>query len=390
MDLQVIKQNAPVTFIETDKGWTGPKEGVALCLSGGGYRAMVFHLGALIRLNEAGLLQGIKRVSSVSGGSITAGVLGLHWAKLNFADGRATNLTEQVVEPVCHLASHTIQWCAALRGLIWPAWAGTTVAAFYDKHLFHGATLQDLPSDTEGPRFVINATSLQTGVLWRFSKPYMADYRVGWVANPDLRLAVAVSASSGFPPFLSPIKLKFKTGQVLDTEGADLHQKPYTCHAILCDGGVYDNLGLETAWKSYKTILVSDGGAKMEASPNPRSNWISQVSRLLQGMLPEQIGKLRKRQLIGSYTAEEGSFHRDGTYWGIRSHVEDYKLADAFECPVQATEELAAVPTGLKALEAQLQERIINWGYAICDTAIRKHYNPNIPKGCFPFPNAGL
>src|SRR5262249_61574641 len=50
-----------------------PEPGMALCLSGGGYRAMIFHVGVLWRLNEAGLLGSLKRVSSVSGGSITAG-----------------------------------------------------------------------------------------------------------------------------------------------------------------------------------------------------------------------------------------------------------------------------------------------------------------------------
>jgi len=54
-----------------------PEEGIALCLSGGGYREMLFHLGGIIRLNETGHLKEIARVSSVSGGSITAGVLGL-------------------------------------------------------------------------------------------------------------------------------------------------------------------------------------------------------------------------------------------------------------------------------------------------------------------------
>ena len=49
-----------------------PPSGIALCLSGGGYRAMVFHLGALWRLNELGFLPKLARVSSVSGGSITA------------------------------------------------------------------------------------------------------------------------------------------------------------------------------------------------------------------------------------------------------------------------------------------------------------------------------
>src|SRR5215470_5372477 len=55
----------------------GPQPCVALCLSGGGYRAMLFHVGVLWRLNELGWLARLDRVSSVSGGSITAGVLAL-------------------------------------------------------------------------------------------------------------------------------------------------------------------------------------------------------------------------------------------------------------------------------------------------------------------------
>src|SRR5258708_21713934 len=65
-----------------DKPPGQPEEGIGLALSGGGYRAMVFHIGALIRLNEVGLLRKIKRISSVSGGSITAGQLGTEWEAL--------------------------------------------------------------------------------------------------------------------------------------------------------------------------------------------------------------------------------------------------------------------------------------------------------------------
>src|SRR5258705_5433838 len=83
----------PVRFLETDDRLANPAPGVALCLSGGGYRAMLFHLGALWRLNDAGLLRGLVRVSSVSGGSITAGVLGLKWKQLQFNENNvATNL----------------------------------------------------------------------------------------------------------------------------------------------------------------------------------------------------------------------------------------------------------------------------------------------------------
>src|SRR5947209_5408833 len=69
-----------------------PEDGIAVCLSGGGFRAMLFHLGALWRLNELGYLPKLDRVSSVSGGSITAGVLGLAWPSFSFdPHGVATN-----------------------------------------------------------------------------------------------------------------------------------------------------------------------------------------------------------------------------------------------------------------------------------------------------------
>ena len=51
------------------------RAGVALCLSGGGFRATLFHLGALRRLNETGVLAKVDTISSVSGGSIMAAFL---------------------------------------------------------------------------------------------------------------------------------------------------------------------------------------------------------------------------------------------------------------------------------------------------------------------------
>src|SRR4051812_3822004 len=77
-----------------------PTRGVALCLSGGGYRAMLFHAGALWRLNELGWLRKLDRVSSVSGGSLTAGVLGHSWNDLTFENDVATNFVSLVVKPL--------------------------------------------------------------------------------------------------------------------------------------------------------------------------------------------------------------------------------------------------------------------------------------------------
>src|SRR5438270_4701255 len=96
----------PIRFISADDALRSPRPGIALCLSGGGYRAMVFHLGALLRLNEVGILNRIIRISSVSGGSITAGMLGLKWKGLIFdSTGIATNLTTEVIEPIYQFAN---------------------------------------------------------------------------------------------------------------------------------------------------------------------------------------------------------------------------------------------------------------------------------------------
>jgi NTE family protein len=200
------------------------RPGVGLCLSGGGYRAMVFHVGVLWRLNELGYLPQLERVSSVSGGSITAGVLGARWGSLAFDPaGVAKSFDDQVVRPLRDLASRTIDAKAMIGGALLPGTIGEAVAAAYDKHLFGGATLQNLP---DRPRFVINATSVQSGALWRFSKPYMADYRVGRVPNPRISLAVAVGASSAFPPVLSPATLELPRGLVQPTRS---RTRPRSC-----------------------------------------------------------------------------------------------------------------------------------------------------------------
>ncbi len=57
---------------------------IGLSLSGGGYRATLFSLGSLIRINESGLLKKIKTITSVSGGSITSGKLNHAWKNLHF------------------------------------------------------------------------------------------------------------------------------------------------------------------------------------------------------------------------------------------------------------------------------------------------------------------
>jgi len=347
---------------------------------------MLFPVGALWRLNEAGMLSRLQHVSSVSGGSITAGVLAMNWGKLDFDPGRGVSqqFQEQLVAPVRQLAGQTLDEGSVIGGLLSPfSSIGDKVADAYRKHLFGEATLQDLP---DAPRFVINATNVQSGALWRFLKPYMRDYRVGEVRNPKISLAVAVAASSAFPSVLSPARLKLDPADFTPNTGLDLQSEPYTSHVVLTDGGVYDNLGLETAWKRYQTILVSDGGAKMAAEPEPKADWVHHSIRFLD-VIDNQVRSLRKRQLIDSYVANL----RQGAYWGIRTLIADYQLADPLNCPPDKTAELAGVPTRLKRLEPEVQERLINWGYAVCDAALRKHVRPELPRPAdFPYPAVGV
>ena len=380
----VVEGLSPVRRLPTDPPGDAPEPGIALCLSGGGYRAMVFHVGALWRLNELGWLPKLDRVSTVSGGSITAGVLAHGWSQLAFdGDGYGQGFEQAVVAPIRKLAGKTIDVSAGLKGIFLPGSVASFVARRYDRELFGGTTLQSLP---DRPRFVFNATNLQSGVLWRFSKSYMWDYRVGKIPQPDEKLSIAVAASSAFPPFLSPMRLKLSPGDYEQGTGTDLEDEAYQRRPALADGGVYDNLGLETAWKRYSTVLVSDGGGRISAKERIRTNWVLQATRVL-GVIDSQVRALRKRQIVGGFAAGL----REGAYWSIWSHLADFALADALQVADAAATELARTPTRLAKLEAPHQERLINWGYAVCDTAMRAHVIPGTPlPGSLPYPGTGV
>ena len=380
---------APVEQIATDATEPAPQPGIALCLSGGGYRAMLFHLGTLWRLNEVGYLTRLDRVSSVSGGSITAGVLGLAWPRLAFDEvGVGQGFGQEVVAPVRDLADETIDISSVLRGLLGPGSANDQVVRAYKKHLYGDQTLQDLP---DRPRFVINATNIQSGVLWRFSKPYIRDYRVGEIRNPTVDVAVAVAASSAFPPVLSPAVLEFEDDAYTPGSGLDLQRPPFTTEVFLADGGVYDNLGLETAWKRFTTILVSDGGGHLSPEEESARDWPRHGLRIV-SLVDHQVRSLRKRQVVASFKLDPSqAAHRDGAYWGIRSHIDHFELADALPCPSDQTTALAETPTRLSSLSPEQQERLINWGYAACDAGMRKHVEPGLPPPAgFPYPDAGV
>jgi len=358
---------------------------IGLALSGGGYRAMLFSLGSVWRLNEMGWLSKLDMITSVSGGSILNGVLATRWSRLRWEDRRAgrvaVNFAEEVATPVRKLAGHTLDVFAGIEGILSIfSTVSDKVTERYDEHLFQGARLQDVPPFEKGktPRFLFYATSLQTGSSVRIERKRLADYRIGEIPNPKLPIARVVAASSAFPPVLSPVELKVDPDHWQQLPGAFLfNEKAYRKRLLLTDGGVYDNMGLEAIWDRCHTVLVSDAGAPLDMQEDPSTDWTRQAMRVLD-IVTEQTRALRKRHLVQDFQqTHEGPIDnpnaapiRNGTYWGITTKIDRYGV-NALARDSATTAALQAIRTRLNEFSVEEQGRLINWGYALADAAMR-------------------
>jgi NTE family protein len=374
-----------------------------LALSGGGYRAMLFNLGSVWRLNELGWLRTLDMITSVSGGSILNGVLATRWSKLSWnAGGVATNFAPIVAEPIQAIAGQTLDLFAGIEGIasIFSSISDKVTKA-YDKKLFHGARLQKDVSPYEPgktPRFLFYATSLQTGSSVRIERKRLADYKIGEIPSPDLPVARVVAASSAFPPVLSPVELELDPSSWRSLPGAFLSNRDdLKRRLLLTDGGVYDNMGLEAIWDRCETVLVSDAGAPLDIDADPPTDWTRQAIRVLD-IVTEQTRALRRRGLMQDFqqTQEEGRSDstptkRKGTYWGIRTKISAYALPDAMTSDNTTTESLQHIRTRLNEFTPTEQGRLINWGYALTDAGMRKYVDPtNAVPGAWPVPQFPL
>ena len=120
----------------------------------------------------------------------------------------------------------------------------------------------------------------------------------------------------------------------------------------------------------------------MQPEPKPDSNWAGHSIRILD-VVDNQVRALRKRQLIAAFRTGE----RRGTYWGIRTDIADYGLDDALPFPSADSLALANIKTRLRAMKSAQQERLITWGYAVCDAGLRKHVEADlVPTPKLPYP----
>lgn len=352
---------------------------VGLSLSGGGFRATLFHLGAIRRLNEFGILPKLTTVTSVSGGSILNGFLASRLAAPmtnGIGDYQAA-----VSNPMRQFCSLDIRRWLALEAFVPGLHNSDGLAKQYDQHLTGGKLLADIYPT---PVHTFCTTDLAYGVDWTFTKKDCGDWQAGRQPTPaDWTLGTAVAASSCFPPVFKPLHLSLDPAKLV---GGSAAPGPTRDKCVLeitfSDGGVYDNLGLEPIWKNHEIVLSSDGGALFPHSGDTGFAW--EVSRFIS--IPEnQALALRKRWLISNFDSGQ----LKGTYWGIGSSRQSYGLPGGYSKDL-ASQYIAGIRTDLDSFSDAEASILENHGYWLADAAIQTHAKDlmpgNVPDLKVPYP----
>ena len=369
--------------------------GQGLALSGGGYRASLFHLGVTRRLHELGILQNITRLSSVSGGSILAGHLSHRMLERGATRLAFEDWETEVAAPFRRMVRKDIRTGLFVRhaawNWVWPApRARGLERAFRSK--IGARRLVDLPKrDAGGIEFIFLATNIEKGTPWRFTAEKIGTY----TTPPDMTIAEAVAASACFPPIFGPIKIK-KNGKTI---------------AHLTDGGVYDNTGMEPVWNSNKVVLVSDAGTPFDFQV---PKWFgSRIMRYVD-IGRNQVGALRRRAIIRRLNRRYQTMRRDegpspcalaeqddcylrthratdkpsGAFWRLASKKAGFceNCSEEFEQETSKLEQdwygyseeicdslIAEMRTDMDSFTRAEARILENHGYYMADLAIRRH-----------------
>ena len=306
----------------------------SVAISGGGHRASLFGLGALMYLADSGLNAEVTSIASVSGGSLTNGYLGAH---VDYTTVSGSQFCDEVKPLVKRCAVQgTVQWApeavALLAGIFLGlalavgAWflpvaewlqlvlclAGLALALaliearsvvadrIFRRLLFtkpDGTTvrLKDLrPPVTH----VLCATEVQSKVHAYFSRAfaYSYDYGVSTGAG-DLQLSTAVQASACFPGGFPPRSLSAKKLGFTEEHTA----------LWLVDGGVYDNMGEQWAQR-FASRMKGNAELAAVAGPAPdnllvvnasaREGWSAAAALMRVPLLGELLTLLREKSIL--------------------------------------------------------------------------------------------
>lgn len=301
---------------------------IALTLSGGGIRAVLFHLGVLSCLAEKSLLERVRYVSTVSGGTLLAGLVfklnGYQWPSSQQFRGSVVPALKRV------LSTTNLQRSALIR-LLYPwNWRylpfRANVLASTIAHVWGiSEPISRLPPT---PIWAINATTVETGRRWRFrvsdethasSRFGMGDGEVGYTFDRDFPLASAMATSAAFPGGISPLVLgtaghNWYVPNFDDRSQPPEKVSPKFASYHLADGGVYDNLGFEPVFDASSRriraesgcdyIIASDAGAPLKTEAwGPISQLLGFNLRTV-NIMSSQQRDLRVRTLVGAIVSK--------------------------------------------------------------------------------------
>ena len=380
---------------------------IGLALSGGGFRATVFHLGVLARLAEGKQLEQTSLLSTVSGGSLCAGLVftlnDLRWPSSDEYRARVLPEARRL------LMTHDLQHSLLLRALRSP-WSifdtrADDVSALIQKHWGIVANLSDLPAH---PRWIINATCCETGKNWRFERFRMGDYLFGY--SNDTRntpISDAMAASAGFPGLIGPLVFdprpykwfKYRTEPTSQVEFTSPEEQvlrktapvePLFTQLHLWDGGVYDNHGLEglhdfiTGWsREIDFLIVSDGAGR--SKPEKYRRGIRALMRIATGIMMDQVRSLRSRAVIERMVNhnDPGVFLQTGNTCtdvlaAAGKHGDIPNLAPG--CLNEAeTRSAAEMPTVIRSLNQVEFDRLFRHGFEVADYTLYAYHPDRYP-----------
>ncbi len=237
---------------------------IGLALSGGGFRATLYHLGLVRFLRDAKLLSQVTHITSVSGGSIFAAHLALNWDRYNGSphefDAAASDIISMVRLDIRNRIARRfpltipLRWPRRLLGLSNRKLSRTGLLEYhYEKYLYGDTSLFELPKK---PQLHILATNLSEGCLCSFARDGLlivrrqpeGTFRIDRIRAGLATVPMAVTASSAFPGFFPPLELT----------GADVGASGEFGRQAYIDGGVFDNLGVRMFRCLERSLLAEN------------------------------------------------------------------------------------------------------------------------------------
>lgn len=320
-----------------------------MALSGGGVRAAAFHAGVLQYLAEQEKLEHVTHISSVSGGSLFTGLV--YSSNSNAWPDSQHYLSVSLPHVRNILTTTNLQYNALARLILIPFnWrfllSRANVVAQTIRSLWGvSGVLSDIG---ERPIWSINGTTAETGKRFRFKASQFGDYLIGYAAAPTFPLSKAIAVSAAFPGGVGPLSIKtheFKWLKKRKWESQEKAQEVVLNHGRLhlYDGGVYDNLGLESLFDvgrqqfkpqqggAINQLFVSDAGAPLHNTAIHGPLHPSRFKRL-SDIMSDQTRAIRVRTFVNYL---QGSASR-GAYLMIGSDA------------VKSLEELGAISVSAK------------------------------------------